>query len=212
MLVLLGTSLQGVLRGLQDPSRGGVCICHLCLGPVSWRLTQISPLGQCRAPPQDFAAADNRLVWQSVQTLKAKQPWQLSTRTNILLRDTRPYTAQGWECARVCVYVQDQFLHRRVREQRLLWHSLSRALVKRPGISRQYSGLQTQRQERFGASAKVSSCRGAVTQEKSKTPTWLAGFPLSWETDSVTWPTFTSFKETHCGRWRSCLLLCNMEQ
>lgn len=104
MLVLLGTSLQGVLRGLQDPSRGGVCICHLCLGPVSWRLTQISPLGQCRAPPQDFAAADNRLVWQSVQTLKAKQPWQLSTRTNILLRDTRPYTAQGWECARVCVY------------------------------------------------------------------------------------------------------------
>lgn len=71
MFVLLGAALQGVLRGLQG---GGGCICHLCLGLVSWCLTQISPLGQCQASSQGSTTADNRLVWQSIQTLEAKQP------------------------------------------------------------------------------------------------------------------------------------------
>lgn len=75
----------------------------------------------------------------------------------------------------------------------LFWHSLSTGLVKHPSISRQYSGELTPCQEQFGASAKISSCRGAVMEEKSKTPTWLAVLPPSWKTGLVTWPDFTRF-------------------
>lgn len=91
----------------------------------------------------------------------------------------------------------------------LFWHCLSTAMVKPPGISRQYSGEPCQ--EQFGASAEISSCRGAVMEGKSKTLTWLAGLPPSWKESLVTWPDFTHFSENHsrrcrCAIWRNIIL------
>lgn len=103
-------------------------------------------------------------------------------------------------CRWVCVLVLVFFL---------FWHCLSTAMVKPPGISRQYSGEPCQ--EQFGASAEISSCRGAVMEGKSKTLTWLAGLPPSWKESLVTWPDFTHFSENHsrrcrCAIWRNIIL------
>lgn len=51
-VVLLGAPLQGSSGGGgKSGSQQGSCVCHLSLGTVPWRLTQISPLGQRWAPP-----------------------------------------------------------------------------------------------------------------------------------------------------------------
>lgn len=75
------------------------------------------PLGQCQAPPQDSTTADNRLVWLHIQTLKPKQPWQLSTRNNVLLHDmcinSTAMCLRGFS-PRMCAYVQSSLLSKDV--------------------------------------------------------------------------------------------------
>lgn len=223
ILLLLYTPV-GVLEKAAG-SLEGACICHLHLGLVPWWLTQIIPLGQCQAPPQNYTAAVNRLVWWSIQTLKPKQSWQLSTRTNILMHKAHAKCQDGSVCHYLSVsacnawYVLDFSTLVCKLVSVLLCVGPSTIFFSCFGTAYPQLWLNP---DRFPDSVQArrlyvknnlphwqkSLPVGDLSWRGNQRLTWQAGLPPSWQKSLVSWLGSTHFAENHSTRC-SCLLQCS---
>lgn len=124
------------------------------------------PESFCPPPPPtgitkgDSAAADDRLVWQSIQTLGTKAG----------LTACQPAPTSSYTCAvtgRRCVLEWGgQFCVSPHCFVPFFGTASPQLELGKPGFSRQCRGEPSPRQEQFGASAGSSSCGGAVAEGK----------------------------------------------